>query len=139
MKATTLITAIAAVFSLVASHTAQAQGAAAGKAAGKALSFLSRVIKRGGSVADDAARAGARTARSKSVIRAIKLPAKLLLRSFVGKDNATGLEYHKNTENGLNVYSPSGELVCVLQPHMFGGFDVYDPNGYFLQRINEGN
>ncbi|GDX11569.1 hypothetical protein LBMAG57_33410 [Verrucomicrobiota bacterium] len=61
------------------------------------------------------------------------------MRSFVGKDNATGLEYHKNTENGLNVYSPSGELVCVLQPHMFGGFDVYDPNGYFLQRINEGN
>lgn len=93
---------------------------------------MHRVLKGGG----DVARAGAKIAPAALGVRSIKIPAKLFFKSFAGKDETTGCEFHKNKADGLNVYSPSGDLIGILQPNMFGGFDVYDGRGYFMEHIN---
>ena len=132
MKQSTLITTLAATLLLFATEISHAQAPAARKAA----SFLSRVMKGGGGSVDDIARGTAKTATGGLTVRDIKIPAKLFFKSFAGKDEDTGCEFHKNKAGGLNVYTPSGDLVGVLQPNIFGGFDVYDHNGHFMQHIN---
>jgi hypothetical protein len=131
MKQLTLIPALAAIFSLLPIHSLHAQGAV-----GRAAAFLNKMAK-GADVANDAARAAPKSAPAAGFgVRSIKIPGKVFFRSFVTKDETSGCEFHKNTEGGFNVYSPSGDLVGVFQPSILGGFDVYDRNGYFVQRVD---